>query len=281
MGMRRRARPSCRSVCSSGSASASAKEQQEQYDPPFYRAEGIEYGHRGRPKRHQPHQQDARRQAPLQEFVAVVEVAPRRLRPAASGRPTPARRTARRSICAAGCSRRLRPAPSRPVRAGRRCSRCRCPSSSASELPCLRRRVQRAMLSWNHLYSKAMPGTDVSAEEIPAPRVRWRNIALLISSLRRIQLGGKPVSKFLAVRRPVTACTPAVEDVVEPGDEIFAGQIVGVEDRDGFGGFGPQLFDREIQRLGLGAVFEGDLQHTWIGSVRSSAKAFRVSAGRR
>ena len=53
----------------------------------------------------------------------------------------------------------------------------------------------------------------------------------------------------------------AVEDVVEPGDEIFAGQIVGVEDRDGFGGFGSQLFDREIQRLGLGAVFEGDLQH--------------------
>ena len=51
------------------------EEQQEQYDPPFYRAEGIEYGHRGRPKRHQPHQQDARRQAPLQEFVAVVEVA--------------------------------------------------------------------------------------------------------------------------------------------------------------------------------------------------------------
>lgn len=68
----------------------------------------------------------------------------------------------------------------------------------------------------------------------------------------------------------------AVEDVVEPGDEIFAGQIVGVEDRDGFGGFGPQLFDREIQRLAL-ELFSKETSSTRIGSVRSSASVSGLS----
>ena len=77
---------------------------------------------------------------------------------------------------------------------------------------------------------------------------------------RRIQHGGVGVA-VLGRAVGLYGLHAAVEDVVEPGDEIFAGQIVGVEDRDGFGSFGLQLFDREIQRLGLGAVFEGDLQH--------------------
>ena len=50
------------------------QEQQQDGHPPFYRTHGCAYRHHDGPQGHQPQQQDARRQAPLQQLVAVIRI---------------------------------------------------------------------------------------------------------------------------------------------------------------------------------------------------------------